>query len=376
MASRIAIQPDHIVFSDGTTESYSKRWAVTAAERGYETLNVDVRSCDIISQLEDVVGFMWRFTHQPFDRMVASRVLPVIEHYLGIPVFPDWNSSWHYDDKIAQKYLLDAAGIPTPKTTICWARAHAEEFFENCEFPVVWKLSSGASSEAVELIGDRETAQRVIDEMFTDGRFTPVQPWRPPEKWGMRRRVSQAGRLLLTGRSHRLQFPHDRTLELHSGYVYIQEFLPGNLFDTRVTVIGDRAFAFRRLVRDNDFRASGSGKIDWDVDAIDERFIRLAFRVAQTLRTQSVAIDGMYRHGETVVGEVSYGYAAWAVHRCPGHWRLEGDFDVGHLKWVPGHRWPQDVILDDFLIRVASPPNAVRTALRPTSPFSNEGRDP
>ena len=43
-------------------------------------------------------------------------------------------------------------------------------------------------------------------------------------------------------------------------YVYFQKFLPNNKYDIRIVVIGDRAFGFIRYNRENDFRASGSGK--------------------------------------------------------------------------------------------------------------------
>ena len=59
-----------------------------------------------------------------------------------------------------------------------------------------------------------------------------------------------------------------RRFELQRDYLLVQEFLPGNGFDTRITVIGNRAFGFRRFNRPDDFRASGSGRIDWNPAAI------------------------------------------------------------------------------------------------------------
>ena len=100
---------------------------------------------------------------------------------------------------------------------------------------------------------------------------------------------------------------------LNHGYLYLQEFLADNAYDTRVTVIGNRAFAFRRFNRDGDFRASGSGKISWEPAAIDPAIVRLAFRIAAALGTQSIAIDGLYRGDEVVAGEISYTFAAWAI---------------------------------------------------------------
>jgi glutathione synthase/RimK-type ligase-like ATP-grasp enzyme len=46
--------------------------------------------------------------------------------------------------------------------------------------------------------------------------------------------------------------------------VYLQKFIKNNDGDYRVTVIGGKfAYSFKRLNRPNDFRASGSGRIDY-----------------------------------------------------------------------------------------------------------------
>jgi hypothetical protein len=127
------------------------------------------------------------------------------------------------------------------------------------------------------------------------------------------------------------------------GYIYIQEFVPGNEFDTRVTVIGGRAFAFTRNVRPDDFRASGSGSISYDSRRIDMQCVQIAQRVTRRIGSQSCAFDFVRGvDGAQQILEVSYGYVASAVHACEGFWDER-------LEWHQGHVWPQDAILDDLL---------------------------
>ena len=59
------------------------------------------------------------------------------------------------------------------------------------------------------------------------------------------------------------------------GYIYFQEFIPDNDFDIRVIVIGDKAFAIKRMVRENDFRASGSGSILYEKEHFTDETIRI-----------------------------------------------------------------------------------------------------
>jgi glutathione synthase/RimK-type ligase-like ATP-grasp enzyme len=79
--------------------------------------------------------------------------------------------------------------------------------------------------------------------------------------------------------------------------VLCQEFSPNNTLDTRVTVIEQRAFAFRRSNSENDFRTNGTAKIDYTPEQIKQQYIRLAFRIANTPGSQGCAIDGFYREG-------------------------------------------------------------------------------
>jgi hypothetical protein len=122
----------------------------------------------------------------------------------------------------------------------------------------------------------------------------------------------------------------------------------GNDFDTRVTIIGNRAFGAMRRNRPNDFRASGSGDCLFDPDRIDRRCIPIAFRVAEKLGTQSLACDFLFdANHEPRICEISYCSVASPVYDCQGYW------DPG-FGWHEGHFWPQDVILEDVLAAVAN----------------------
>ncbi len=278
---------------------------------------------------------MWRFGYLSTEMAIAKRVLQGIEYGMRIPVFPNAQTAWHFEDKISQYYLLRAAQFPTPNTTILWNEEDALEFCETASYPIVVKLASGFQSRNVRLVTRRAEAVNLTRRLFKAGMLSLDHPG------SAARRLLGASFIplkLLLGRS----VPAD----IQSGYLLAQEFLPDNEFDTRVTVIGKRAFAFRRFNRPGDFRASGSGRIDWDPARVDPEMIRLAFRLTAHLGTQSLAIDGLKRGGVPVIAEISYTYASWAVRDCPGHWR---GGEQGMLEWVPGEMRPEDAIFEDFI---------------------------
>ena len=339
---KIAIVQDPHV-SAGRDESFSRVWESQARDAGFEVESIPSVQQDLIERVRDCAGFLWCFFHAPSEsRQMGMRIVQAIEHGLGIPVFPNWHTIWHYDDKAAQSYLLTAARIPIPKTWVFWNYGEALEFLQCASYPLVFKLPTGAGSINVRLLSSFEEAKEWLGLLFWSGAFDLNHA--PPSFTLLRKRLRPALRLWIKGRTP----DPGPSFDYHKKCMLVQEFLPDNPFDTRITVIGQRAFGFRRFNRPNDFRASGSGLIDYDPGAIDEETVRLGFTVAQALKTQSVAIDGLRRGDERVVGEISYTYLGWAVHDCPGHWELDGEPATGELRWVDGPMHPAEAIFEDF----------------------------
>jgi glutathione synthase/RimK-type ligase-like ATP-grasp enzyme len=328
--------------------SYSDRWIGRCAELGIPYALVDCYAPDIVSRLASSRALLWHFTHaRPRDLLMARNVLTAAE-LLGLEVFPDRATSWHFDDKIAQKYLLEAVGAPLARSWVWYDLESANAFIDGATLPLVFKLRRGAGSVNVRLVRTRSEARALARRAF-DGGFAPTEG----PLTDARRRVGRArtrhdlaGMLLRVPatliRMNRARQRADR----EKGYVYFQEFLPGNAFDMRVTVIGRRAFAFTRNVRPGDFRASGSGSIDYDVRRIDPRCVTTAFEVARRAGSQSMAFDFVRdASGAPRILEVSYGFLSKAVYACPGHWDER-------LGWHEGHVWPEDAILEDLLERL------------------------
>jgi len=344
MTFKIAIQPDEVVHHNGEKQSFSDRWFQLAKEWGIDAVAVDVFSKDVIPQIAACDAFMWRCDPSALPRLYAKRLLYAIEKGLGLPVFPNLKSSWHFEDKIGQYYFLSAAGIPTPATRIFWQREQAKRFCETAEYPFVLKLSAGYQASNVRLMRNREEALFYVDQLFTHG--VTGLGYKPTSRPRQLLRRLRAAAALVKG-NH--PYAPTEQAELQHGYFFAQEFLPDNDFDVRITIIGNRAFVFRRLNRPDDFRASGSGRIDWNPHEIGEELVRFAFNVARKLNAQTVAVDIIRRGTEPVIVELTLSYASWAVRDCSGHWTLHGNPETGDLKWLDGSMRPEDAIFTDFM---------------------------
>ena len=340
---------------------WSQRWLQYCEVHRVPLRRLNCYRTDVIEQLRGVRGLMWHFDHWLGEDLLAARSVLLSAQQMGLAVFPDLATCWHFDDKLAQKYLLEAVRAPLVPTYAFYRLHEALEWVEQCEFPVVAKLRRGAGSYNVRLLHGPRQARRYCRTMF--GRGLEAIPGyladvrtkaaRVASLSDLRRALSKVPRFFRAVAHGRRSVPRER------GYVLFQQFVPGNKYDTRVAVVGDKAWAFTRDVRADDFRASGSGSISYDPARISPSCLEIGFAVAEALHTQSIAFDFVRDgDGRYLIVEVSYGYEGKAVYDCPGYWDAQ-------LQWHPGHIWPEDVIIANFL-----------KGMEPNGSLVEEGRGP
>jgi hypothetical protein len=339
--------------SQGET-SYAAKWAEYLDQAGVDVKFVNLHALDALNQVKDCNGVMWHWEYLPLERQSAPTILRAIENYLGIPVFPDQRTCWHYDDKIAQWYLFQTLKVKTPKTWVFWDREAANEWAREASYPVVFKLKTGSSASNVHLVESLPQALRVIELMFGPGTFARGfnQPTTALEHLfernaGTLREAARRARRRVRGAMEGMLRPDPRAWWIvEKDYVYFQEFVPGNDGDTRITVIGHRAYGIYRRNRPGDFRASGSKLLDYDRSRISLACVKLAHELSAALGAQSMAYDFLLNeNGEPLLGEMSYIYLDWPIEKCDGYWDP-------NLNWIPGRAWPQAAHVEDFLARI------------------------
>lgn len=323
--------------------SFSDRWIAYCKENDISYKEVNCYDNDIILQLKDCDALMWHYYHANYkDVLAAKPILFSLEH-AGIKVFPNFNTAWHFDDKVAQKYLLEAIDAPLVPSYVFYDKSTAIEWAIQTTYPKVFKLKGGAGAANVSLVNNkRETIQK-INRAFGRGfsQFNRFEYLKERFNKMLNGKDSLLGVFKAIGR---LLVPTEyaKMGGREKGYVYFQDFIPDNNFDIRVIVIGERAFAITRGVRKGDFRASGSGNINYNPSAIDIRAIKISYDVNKILKSQSIAFDYVLFNNEPLIVEVSYGFAVEAYDPCPGYWDE-------NLNWHEGNFNPQTWMLQDLL---------------------------
>src|SRR5512138_2282896 len=93
-----------------TPGSFSDYWIDYCARNKIDYVKVNCYSTNIIEQISDCDGLMWHFYHNSPKAFICAKQILYSIQASGKTVFPDFHTVWHFDDKVGQKYLLEALG--------------------------------------------------------------------------------------------------------------------------------------------------------------------------------------------------------------------------------------------------------------------------
>lgn len=311
--------------------SFSDRWIEYCKENNIPYKIVNAYDNNIVQQVDNCTAFMWHHTQCDYrDKLFAKQLIYSLEA-MGLKVFPDFHTTWHFDDKVGQKYLLEAIGAPLVPSYVFYDKKEAIEWVNQTTFPKVFKLRGGAGSANVQLVPTKKDAIRLVNRAFGKG-FPQFN-----RRGNLKERIRKykEGKDTLWGVCKgmgRLFIPTElaKMVSQEKGYVYFQDFIPNNTFDIRIIIVADKAFAIKRLTRKNDFRASGSGIIIYNKEEIKEQCVQIAFEVNEKIKSQSIAFDFVFDDNKNpLIVEISYGFVAEGYDPCEGFWDKD-------LNWHEG----------------------------------------
>lgn len=326
---KVAIYKD----SQGVTHStnWANVWAEHCQENSIDFVFLDLFRCDPIEELKGFQILLWHFDQYNHAEMLEARSILYSAKKMGLKVFPDYNDVWHFDDKIAEMYLLQSVNAPIPKSFVYYDIKSVKSAIAEGEitFPIVAKLRSGSGSHNVKLIKTKHSLLSYASIMFSKGiNPTPSIFYKASSNirssHNKQQFLSKMMRIpeFLRTLSNARHFPREKD------YVYLQEFIPNDGFDMKVVVVGDKCTFIVRPVRSHDFRASGGGEVFFDKRYFKKQIIESAFKVADALGSQCMGFDYVVNKdtGEGVIVEMSYGFSHQALMTPNGYYDRK-------LKW-------------------------------------------
>lgn len=325
---KIAIHQNKEIFNHSTT--WDTVWINYCEKNNIEYEIVDCFHYDILRKLKKFDILLWHFSHYSLQEMQFARSIILSAKNMGLEVFPDHKTNWHFDDKIAQSYLLESINAPTPKYWTFYTKKSATQFFKkNAGYPLVAKLKSGSGSNNVKLLKNKREAIKFTKTIFDEG----INP-SPSFLYKTKSNVKSA-KSIKTFLSRVKRIPDfieslDKTKQFNNekGYVYLQEFIPNDGYDLKVAVVGDKLSFLARDTRKGDFRASGGGTIRYDKSLITDEIRKIAFNVNEKLGFQCMGYDFVIdkKTNTPKIIEISYGFSHQAQLDLGGYWDKQGNW--------------------------------------------------
>ncbi len=306
---------------------------------------IDPNSQNLLSDIKDCTHLLFRHTLVETDKSIYETLFHIAHNVYNIKCYPNYESFWPHDDKIKEFYLLKSHGFPVIDSHIYWDYEHAISYLNKADLPLVIKLPKGAASRNVVIAQSYNEAKKIIHQVFHKGVRSGGLNTKSNLSSFSNIGALKYGKLFLKSQLQKIglkQYNPDQW-QIHKNSILFQRFLRDNPFDTRITVIGEKAFGFRRMVRKDDFRASGSGDFDYDQNNIDRRCVEIAFEVSRKLNFTTMTYDFLYdTDKKPYIGEISYCFVDWVFYGSNGFWDE-------NLNWHESKNWPQYFQLTDFL---------------------------
>lgn len=329
---------------------FTRRWINYCRQEGIPFKLVNVFSPSFLNEIEGCEGFMWHLSHENHQDVLSGYAIVKSLEERGIVVYPTTNQLWHFDDKLSQGIFFKFHQICTPKTNVIFSKKEGISFLDLSDFPLIAKLKRGSASSNVFLLNDKKEAKGVIRKSFGKG----FSLYNLSSRYGDRFRKVKSfreGIELLFKYVYRLLYPPDyaRFLGREKGYLLFQEYVPNKGFDIRVVVVGDRLVSLKRLNRKDDFRASGSGKIEFPNEHLGTKYRELAFQTFDKLKVPAMGFDFIEDlNGKVYLIEISFGFPSENfLDGASGYWTREGEFVNSKIKL-------QEWMLDWVLIKIKS----------------------
>ena len=328
--------------------SYSEKFRKILIKNDIAFILINPSSDSLLDEIKDCTHLLFRHSQGDTDKLIYEAIFNIAQNIYHVKCWPNFDTYWPYEDKIKEFYLLKSHGFPIIDSHIFWNYNQADSFLKRTQFPIVAKLPKGAGSSNVVIIKSVNDGKKIIKQVFNKGvkthRLNNSSNLSSLSKSGLvkySKAILKSSLLSLGILKDKIEYPE---WQIQKDSILFQKFLPDNSYDTRVTIIGSRAFAFRRFVRSNDFRASGSGNFNTEPEKIDKKCLEIAFSISKKLNFDTMAFDFIYDEKKVpYINEISYCFVDSAVESCPGFWDE-------NLSWHSGKNWPQYFQLRDFLI--------------------------
>lgn len=321
------------ILSDQEKKIHSTNWSLKWIEYCQKN-NIQYKVCNpfknnIIEHLSNFDVVLWHFDNYSYKDMLIARNILFSLKELGIKTFPTISDSWHFDDKLAETYLLQTIDAPIPKTYYFYSYDNLKRKINDLKLPLIFKLRNGSGSHNIKMINSKKDLLNIGKKMFTTGMSSS------PSLFYKASSNIKSSRNLDTFIKRTKRIPeflrtrsNSKKFDMEKGYVYLQQFIDNHGFDIKIVVIGDKLSFFGRNIRRGEFRASGGGDMFFDRNIVPYNVIKSAFQTSDRLGFTCMGYDYVIDKDSNngLIIEMSYGFSYESLLQAGGYFDREGNW--------------------------------------------------
>ncbi|MEY8861417.1 RimK family alpha-L-glutamate ligase [Tenacibaculum singaporense] len=311
------------------TTNWSLAWEEYCKKNNIAYQIVNPYKIEVVKTLLKFDIILWHYSNYSFkDMLMAKNVLNTLEDR-GKKVFPSFKDAWHFDDKLAETYLLESVEAPMPKSFYYYSLTELDKAINDkkMSFPIIAKLRGGSGSHNVKKIDSVEELRKYGKQMFTSGLSSA-----PSLMYKASSNIKSSKNLkIFIKRAKRIpeflrSLSNAKKFNIERGYVYLQEFIPNDGYDLKVVVVGDKLSFIGRNIREGEYRASGGGSLFYEREKVTKEVIDSAFKTSDELGFKCMGYDYVVnsKTGKGIIIEISYGFSHQALLDANGYFDRNG----------------------------------------------------
>lgn len=190
--------------------------------------------------------------NENYNQFIKDVVFDISQSRPDVVLLPDIDQLFSFENKGYQELYKKRIGIEKVNGNYY---GDSDDFpIEKAIFPFVYKSLKGAMSSGVRLIKNKDEFEALNKEVK---KLTFLERLRLYKK-AKNKHKDQS----LQPVKQYSEVNFSKFFSKRNPFV-AQEFVPGLECDYKVLVFGEKYYVLKRKVRDNDFKASGSGKFEW-----------------------------------------------------------------------------------------------------------------
>lgn len=245
----------------------------------------------------------------------------------GVNVLPKYEYLKAHNNKVSMELLRSRSGIKeiqTIKSDVFGVHEELLQVADQLEYPVVIKSASGAMSKGVALATDKK-------ELLVKARKIAASKSFFHDLKELLRKIKYKGNYI--------------TESFYRNKFITQNLISGLDNDWKVLVYGDTCFALYRGVRDNDFRASGSGKFVFKTD-LPEGMLDYAWQIRKKFDVPHISLDIAFDGVRFHLIEFQFiMFGTTTLEKSPHYYRLEGT----EWKLIKGKSELEQIFVDSIV---------------------------